>query len=157
MNFGHADEFFPQSTDATKRRSTGGKSPSDWSSMMPYMRRISRRPGYPYRMPAPWILAVCPLEPKSGMASTRHLSERRLPANVAGADRSLPELPTPQGPATPLESVGLRVFKRSKGRTEQTALAPLDISRLLATRTSRLTGGPGKRPFFPSADRDRNA
>ena len=131
---------------------------SNWSliSMMPYMRRIPRRPASPYRMPAPWILAICPLDPKSGTASSQAFSPAGLAANAAENDRSLQDIPMLQASHPPAQPVGVRALDRTRGTAGQMS-REIDVSKLLATKTSRIAGNPGKRPIFPPGDRGGNA
>ena len=123
---------------------------------MPYMRRIPRRPVFPFRMPAPWILAICPPDPKSGTANSQPFSPAGLAANAAENYRSLQEIPMLRAPDSAAEPVGIRALDRSRGTAGQMSRG-IDVSKLLATKTSRIKGNPGKRPILPSSDRVGNA
>ena len=120
---------------------------------MPYMRRIPRRPAFPDRMSATWILAVCPLHSTSEIAGSQPHGRGAL-AVTAADDRTVGEIPGPKTPSAPEKPMSIRALDRTKNTAGQVPRKVLDVTRLLATNTSRATGGPAKRRIFSSGDRD---
>jgi len=108
-------------------------------------------------MPAPWILAICPPDPKSGIASSQPFGRGGLVANAAENDRSLQEIPMLRAPDILADQVRVRALDRARGMAAQRSRVTVDVSKLLATRTSPVRGGLGKRPIFPSGDKRGNA
>jgi len=127
------------------------------SSMIPYMWRVPHRPMFQYRTQVPWILAICLTDPISGPARSQPLNPRGLAANAAESCQPLLAAPPQPTASAPGELGGVHPLGLTKGTTGQTSRAALDISRLLATRTSRIRGGPGKPPIFSSIDKRGNA
>ena len=59
-------------------------------------------------------------------------------------------------PDSAAEPVGIRALARNR-RTAGQMSGLIDVSKLLATKTSRIKGNPGKRPILPSSVMGGNA